>query len=523
MERSATTMLLCGLLITALVPASVLLVGPAVADHVDVLPASSSEETGTTASSTSDSPSHPAQGSDATSGFRDHRHATDRPRFDWTLEEGSVPTRQEAESSFDVFHDLVIESNSGFAPSNGVASGSGTADDPFVIEHVLVRDDLYIADTDAYVVIRESWIDGQLTLNWVGDKVYVHHNHIADLRVNENVPRTGYDTVGLFEHNEIEYVGQIRHADGVFRFNTVGPRQGFYEEVLDQEPPVELPWSDEKVMQLDGMNGGDFYGNAFFGLVEIKLHGHHHSSCYGCPSHDHANESAAAGPDHTVRYHGMQFHDNTLHVDAGPALRYTDTNHDGDDTQAASEDVEALNLPHVHHTKVFLRDNVLDGGGLYVDVFNAEDEDHEQPNPGTLVIEGNEITLREPDEEDVLQRLFQHRLLDGIQVDRVKTLDLEVRGNTVTFEGEYTEPDDGFPTGWLTSWIEDGVPVGIRLVDGRTTNATIEGNTIEGTHYGVKASDLDASVSWVLEGNTFQGVAEEVYWDESVERQPRRG
>ena len=108
---------------------------------------------------------------------------------------------------------------------DGVRSGSGTLADPYVISGYAVSGSLYLGDTDACVTITGNYIDGELALNWNGNCVHVHHNFIRDLRVNENVAREGYDTGGLIELNQINYVGQIRHYDGEFRDNVVGPRE----------------------------------------------------------------------------------------------------------------------------------------------------------------------------------------------------------------------------------------------------------------------------------------------------------
>src|ERR1041384_7111869 len=111
-----------------------------------------------------------------------------------------------------------------FNPKNGVRDGSGTLADPYVISGYYVTGDLYLQDTDACFLITGNYISGQLSLNWNGQCVWVHHNFIGDLRVNENVKRTGDDTGGLIEDNQIAYVGQIRHYDGEVRNNVIGPR-----------------------------------------------------------------------------------------------------------------------------------------------------------------------------------------------------------------------------------------------------------------------------------------------------------
>src|SRR6185436_14378405 len=137
--------------------------------------------------------------------------------------QGSVPSADDARKLEEVSSLRIIE-DKGFNPKNGVRSGEGTLDDPYVISGYYVTGDLYLGDTSDCFVVTGNYIAGQLSLNWNGACVWVHHNFIGDLRVNENVERTGDDTGGLVELNQIAYVGQIRHYDGEFRNNVVGSR-----------------------------------------------------------------------------------------------------------------------------------------------------------------------------------------------------------------------------------------------------------------------------------------------------------
>src|SRR5688572_19495105 len=117
----------------------------------------------------------------------DDHHAQvgmDRPRF--APATGTVPTPQAAEALEEV-SSIHIHDDTGFNPSNGVRSGSGTLDDPYVISGYFVTGDLYLGDTNACAIITGNYIDGQLSLNWNGQCVHVHHNYIRDLRVNENI------------------------------------------------------------------------------------------------------------------------------------------------------------------------------------------------------------------------------------------------------------------------------------------------------------------------------------------------
>src|SRR5581483_1839345 len=95
---------------------------------------------------------------------------------------GSVPSADQAKALPQLSY-VDIANDTQFNPSHGVKLGSGTLDDPYIIQGYDVTGDLSIADTDACFEIRDNWIDGQLHLNWNGQCVFVHHNFIRDLRV----------------------------------------------------------------------------------------------------------------------------------------------------------------------------------------------------------------------------------------------------------------------------------------------------------------------------------------------------
>lgn len=442
-----------------------------------------------------------------------HEPAT---RFEWPPENGQVPSKDEAESSLKKVRYAFIEDDSGFTPENGVTGGSGTPEDPFVFDGVYVVRDLYVADTTSYFIVRNSYVGGQLTLNWVGDRAYVHHNYVRDLRVNENVRRTGDATGGLFEENLFGVVGQIRHFDGVFRSNTVGPDPGGDIEKFEFE--IEWPFSDRTALNIDGFLGAEFYDNDVSGFTSIRLHGHHHASSWDAGSHNHGEGVVEEGVDHTERYHWIDFHDNRITVESGTALVYTDNNHAANDRTARSEDNPALEGPHVHYTRVVLRDNVLDGGGLRVATFNDDDRYHKERNPGELVIRGNDITVTAPADTDQLRLFFEWRILDGVHADTSKEMTLLVEGNRIRFEGSYEKPaEDGDLVGGLTSWLKDEPPAGVRFSGFRDSELVVRGNEISGTYYGVKAEWFEPDVSWRVVDNTFTEVVEEIYWDDSVE------
>ena len=406
---------------------------------------------------------------------------------------------------------IFIDSNWDFVDANGVRSGSGTAADPFVISGWDVSD-IFIRDTSAHFVIKDNTIDF-LTLNWNGDRVRVVNNDIGDLRVNENVKRTGGPTTGFIGYNKIGVVSQIRHFDGTFAHNTVGAPS-------DMDVPF---FTDNRAVNFDGFHGAHFFDNVLYGYLEVRLHGHHHGSSYGSQSHyhgtpvkdehadhagaDHADDHAPM-VDHTQRYHQVFVHNNTIHA-AGPySLIYTDTNHAGNDRTAASERNEELNKAHTHYTKIHLTGNKLIGGGLYVDIFNAKDERHTETNTGLVEIANNDITLV----RDSQTLPFEAR--DGINIWQVKDLKLRIVGNSVTYDGG---EDPLAPAGF------DSGDAGIRLYNVDMANVLISDNVLAGTYYGVAASQMTKSVYWTISGLVTKGVPEPVHYDTSVKNEPQSG
>src|ERR1051326_3328067 len=227
---------------------------------------------------------------------------------------GSVPTADDAKHLEEVSSLRIVE-DKGFNPKNGVRDGSGTLSDPYVISGYYVTGDLYLQDTDACFLITGNYIAGQLSLNWNGQCVWVHHDYIGDLRVNENIKRTGDDTGGLIEDNQIAYVGQIRHYDGEFRNNIVGPRGPDQSPFAD--PENALPFEkDTRVLNIDGFNEGWFHHNTIYGSTDLKLHGHHHSTGFlATHSHYHGDDAAkmaAMKHDHTNRWESVVFEDNKI-------------------------------------------------------------------------------------------------------------------------------------------------------------------------------------------------------------------
>jgi hypothetical protein len=411
-------------------------------------------------------------------------------------------------------HSIYISANNEFNPANGVRSGSGTKSDPFVISDWNV-DTIHIHDTDRYVVIRDNVISSRLVLDWIGDRVTVVHNNVGDLRVNQNVRRTGDMTSGLIANNTFGVVGQLRHWDGVFAHNVVGTQGGGMED---------LPFFMNEAVNFDGFNGGRFHHNTVYGFVNMTLHGHHHSTGFGNHSHDHApapaksedgHEGHAAKKDqkpmyddmdHTKRYHQVFVYNNKIYAEAPYALRYTDQNHAANDRTANSEQNPALNEPHVHYTRVHLMNNKLYGGGIAVDIFNADDERHLSTKRGSVHIANNVISLTRTDGD-----IFGGGL-HGISVNDAKDITLEIVGNSIKETVAQTDSLTRAST----------MDAGIRLGRFDIGNLTIADNSVSDMAYGVYARELTKSVYWLVSGLKTSNVGMELYYDNTVQNQPKR-
>ncbi|MEA2517530.1 MAG: hypothetical protein QOG16_1368 [Actinomycetota bacterium] len=401
---------------------------------------------------------------------------------------------------------IIISKDTQFTDVNGVRGGSGTASDPYVISDWDVSE-IRISDTDKHFLIKNNKVDF-LTLNWNGNNVVVKNNEVGDLRVNENVPRTGGPTTGVIVNNTFDVVGQLRHWDGVFAHNVVGANP----DAMDPNQ-LEIPFfGDTRAVNFDGWNGAHFYDNEIHGYVEVRLHGHHHSSEYGDSSHDHSatDEHAAHSMDdmdHTNRFHEVWLHDNTIYASGAYGLIYTDTNHAGNDRTANSEENEELNKPHQHHTKVHFINNKLIGAGIYVDIFNADDENHIKTNRGLMQIEGNDITLTYPEDDLTFGSGY-----DGITVWDAKDVDLNIINNSIRYDGS-ADP--------LAQDNEYSTARGISLRTLDKSDVTIGGNYIENFFYGIYASDMSNTVFWRVFDLETKGVSDQVAWDSNVKNEPQ--
>ncbi len=430
------------------------------------------------------------------------------------LEEGTIPSRDQALEFKNRFNRFLVEGDEGLDDlrAEGYFTGAGTREDPYVLEKFYVDGDLAIVSTHRALILRDGYVKGQLRLNYVGDELYVHHVYASDLRINENIERSGTNTGGLFHDNQFAFVGQIRHFIGEFRDNEIGPKpEGAIQSFLGDTGPTTL--ANEVVFNFDGFHGADVHHNRFVGFVDIKLHGHNHGDCFTCPVHDHTD--AAEFPDdesdhdtlthddvadalgfrsrHSVRYASLLFRDNEIRVEEGLALRYNDRAHAGDDRTANSEPNEHLNDNHVHFQDVTIRGNHLVGGGLAVETFNAEDENHPTQNRGLLRVLENDVVLRY--EDDAL--LGAHHALDAVRLSRADGLELRVRDNHIAFERKGDAPLLGG---------QGQVPLltGFRLDGIDASNLTLAGNMVEAGEYGVFAARMTDDVHWWLQSNEFR-------------------
>jgi hypothetical protein len=404
----------------------------------------------------------------------------------------------------DVRGSIVIETDADFVPENGVRRGAGTKGDPFVIAGWAVPD-LIVRDTSAHVVIRDNQIDGQLILNWNGHGVHAHHNRVHDLRVNENVRRTGRATGGAIHHNIFDVVGQLRHWGGIFEENVIGS-----EQLLQQDP-------DRKAVQFDGFHKGTFRDNTVFGYVDVKLHGHYHASSYKGDTHGHQPNYEVDeygipvghhGNMHVKRYNRLSVYGNTIFSGHDWSLRYYDRNHDGDDRTANSETDKFLNGPHVHFTKVTMNGNRLVGAALMVDVFNPRNDNHWSSPTGSVELRGNTIEL-DPNVAEVTDAR------DGIVVQEARFMKLQIVGNEVFGPRLLGDVDQL----GLEKELYRGA--GIRLNRIEDAKIWLINNRVENRQFGIYATDFHSTVDWTIKGLETTNVKQDVYY-ERVPNPPRQ-
>ena len=408
---------------------------------------------------------------------------------------------REAASGLQQRNSITITTNNQFNPANGVRSGSGTARDPYVISGWDVHH-VEIKDTSKHVVIRNNKISSVLILDWIGGGAHVYNNEVGDLRVNQNVKRTGDMTSGVIANNRFGIVGQLRHWDGVFQNNHVG----------DSTSCIDIPFFLCRGVNFDGFNGAKFLNNVVYGYVEVRLHGHHHSSSFDDTSHYHGtgHEAGHTKTDHTKRFHQVWVSNNTIHSGDYYGLLYTDSNHAGNDRTATSETNPDLNKAHIHTTKAHLLNNKVYGAGIMVDIFNASDERHLGTRTGLMEIKGNQIQVQP--KEFSSDDMFRNK--DGISIRQAKDLKLSIVGNTIS--GSF--PDDD-PATTLRKELDYGSGISLNGID--KARIYIYDNQVSSRVYGVRASSMTSSVQWWIRGLKTSAVEDDVYYDNSVANQPK--
>ncbi|HUR70038.1 MAG TPA: hypothetical protein VM370_12395 [Candidatus Thermoplasmatota archaeon] len=401
---------------------------------------------------------------------------------------GTIPSSSDG---LERINNIVIGSDKEFNPENGVRSGSGTFEDPYLISGWSVESVL-IHDTSKAFEMKELYVSNIMILDWTGQGGYVHHNHINNLRTNRNVERTGDPSATVIEKNEIAKVEELRHFDGVVANNTIGR-----PALLDL---VDL--GDDVVFNIAGLNGAGIHDNMIYGGVDMKIHGHHHSDAEGAHSHNHGEPDAKQAEDHVedhqVRYVDFLFYHNTI-KDNGFGLRYNDLNHAGDDRTATSEQEPDLEKPHTHHTKVTLLDNTIDGATLRIAILNADDERHVGPETAELYLIDNKV--------------LHPSAGDGIVVSDVKNAHVYVTDNKV-------EKDDRGILGLGVAKGLGGGQTGILLQRFRNSTIHLDGNALGDYKYAIRASQFDADTTWSVGQNSAPGAEYPVYWDDSVPNAP---
>ncbi len=398
---------------------------------------------------------------------------------------------------------IIINSDSEFTADQGVRSGIGTKENPYVISGWSVPS-LQIRNTGKWVTIRDNQVTGTMILDWTGPGLDLHNNDIGDLRVNQNVERTGAATTGHISGNHFNTVGQLRHWDGIFDNNQIGS-------------PNNLKLAQRRAFLIDGFNGSVIRNNVIYGYVDMKLHGHHHGGGFGDASHDHSGGEMAPMPgmdhgmvDHSKRYHEGWFVNNKIFAEHDWALRYYDTAHAGDDRTNASETDKLLSCPHIHYTRVHLSNNQLNGSGIWVDAFNAPDENHWDTARGLVQITDNDINLTR-DASDLIAGRF------GIYVRQAVDVNLQIAENTIMGPNSVGREED------LLSLEEQllGRGAGIRLDFLDQSNVFIGSNHVGYRTFGVQATNLSPTVTWRIRGLTTEGVSKDVEYDKTVSKRPK--
>ena len=94
---------------------------------------------------------------------------------------------------------IYINGNSDFIPSKGVTAGSGTADDPFIIDGWEIDmpkvNGIKIRNTDAYFVIENVYVHG----GWVGDIAGIRLENVKNGRIENSLLENKFWGIGLMD------------------------------------------------------------------------------------------------------------------------------------------------------------------------------------------------------------------------------------------------------------------------------------------------------------------------------------
>ncbi len=455
--------------------------------------------------------------------------------------QGSIPTYQEA-LNLPTYQVIRILSDEAWADPiifDGPAlniPGSGTPEDPYIIEGIHVRDVLKVQNTDACFIIRNNYFsdhrvsNGPLgevremalfQINFNGDCVHVYRNHFADAYVNIQTERTGLATAGIIEENEFDFLSSVRHFSGEFRHNTVGKPTG------NMNPRPDVPGIVvHRIANFDGFYQARIHNNTFWGSVDIDMHGHYHGAgFYGKRNHYHGDDptrDSHGGHNHNQRWNWIHFDDNVIDDADGYGLRYDDENHRVDDRIALSENAEELNQPHRHQTWVKIEGNEVRNGRIFVDIFNAERIEQLQPdgsqtpldpftldyewinyhpwrNDGWFDIINNVVTTNERD-PTATSEPEPVELRRSIWVWTVRQAEVNVQGNQVSWTGL-----GRVCTGFSTDPVSCQSDIfGIDLRQIKDSTVAITDNVFGGGYdCGVFARHLDSQVAWEVTNNIF--------------------
>ncbi len=184
-----------------------------------------------------------------------------------------------------------------------------------------------------------------------------------------------------------------------------------------------------------------------------------------------------------------------------------------------------LEKPHQHFTDVTIARNQLEGAGILVDIFNADDELHYTANPGFMTIADNTVHIKERQKDVLGQFVFfgpQYAPNTGIRVWAAKEVQMSITGNKVSFDKTSQSSDPLSPLSDLMPWWnQDQTPVGIALQDVRNSTITVANNKANGFEYGVAASQMDDHTYWAVYSNQLTGMSHDVFYDDSVANKPQ--